>query len=147
MSAAGFPGGPPARPARFERWTWLLHPGCVLAWLAARFLGRWAQTARTRGHYTKAEQLFRCALRFAERGLEPAEVDFAAFLNNLGVLHKDQGRFDEAEAVYERALAILRRSRGDESLEVASLYHNLGGLEHARGRWDRGEALATQTWR
>jgi len=122
-------------------WTSLLSPRRAAARLGGRLAGILAQSARTRGHYARAERLFRWALRAAERALGPADIEVAAALNNLGVLYKDQGRYDEAESVYQRARAILV-AREEESLELATLYHNLGGLEHARGRCARGEPLA-----
>ena len=104
--------------------------------------GELAHLRQTEGCYDEAEGLYRRALEAAEMVLRPGDLDLAALLNGLGVLHKYQGRYDEAEAVYGRALAIAEAALEPGHPDLATLYHNLGGLEHARGRAADGEPWA-----
>lgn len=110
--------------------------------LRIQSLGMLAGVLRNQGCYGEAEQLFRRALALSEKDLGPDDLQTAALLNGLGMLHKCQGRYDEAEPLYRHALDIVDAALGPDDLQAASLYHNLGGLEHARGRADLGEPPA-----
>jgi len=105
-------------------------------------LGVLAGVLRNQGRYGEAGQLFRRALTLSEKDLGADDLQTAALLDGLGMLHKCQGRYDEAEALYRRALDIVDAALGPDDLQAASLYHNLGGLEHARGRAELGEPPA-----
>jgi len=110
--------------------------------LRVQVLGALAGALRNQGRYGEAEPLLRRALALCERDLGADDLQTAALLNDLGMLHKYQGRYDEAELLYRRALDVVDAAVGPDDLEAASLYHNLGGLEHARGRAALGEPLA-----
>src|SRR5262249_10834297 len=64
----------------------------------------------------------------------PDDLDTAALLNGLGVLHKYQGRYDEAEPVYRRAPAVVEGTPGPAHPQAASLYHNPRRPGHPPGR-------------
>jgi tetratricopeptide (TPR) repeat protein len=110
--------------------------------LRVQVLGALAGVLRNQGRYGEAEPLLRRALALSESRLGPDDLQTAALLNDLGILHKCQGRYDEAEPLYFRALDIIDAAVGPDDLQAASLYHNLGGLEHARGRAAQGEPPA-----
>jgi len=86
--------------------------------LRARTLGLIAERRQTAGRYGASERLYRRALALAERAFAD-DLDTAALLNGLGVLHKYQGRYGEAEPLYRRALAIVEASLGPEHPETA----------------------------
>src|SRR3954466_5784224 len=73
--------------------------------LRVQTLGLIAERRQIQGRYGASERLYRRALTLAEAAF-PDDLETAALLNGLGVLHKYQGRYDEAEPVYRRALAI-----------------------------------------
>lgn len=116
--------------------------GYRLKFLALISLGRLQTTA---GDYRQARQLWKRALRLAEKSLTRDEISSAH--NGLGVVSRHLDAWDQAEAHYRQALASSPRPR--HPLALATLYHNLAGLEHARGRFARGIPLALRglRWR
>jgi tetratricopeptide (TPR) repeat protein len=113
-----------------------------VAALRVRSLSGLAFILRLQGRYKQSENVYRKALRLAERTLGPTHLDVSTVLNDLGVLFKYAGRFTEAGQIYQRALAITEQRLGSGHPDVATVYHNLGGLEHAAGNFARAEAFA-----
>src|SRR5436305_14582307 len=108
--------------------------------LRVQTLGLIAERRQIQGRYGASERLYRRALTLAEAAF-PDDLETAALLNGLGVLHKYQGRYDEAEPVYRRALAIVEATLGPDYPEAASRYDNLRGLDQVRAR-----ARAVRPW-
>jgi Flp pilus assembly protein TadD len=120
----------------------LLQRGARSWWLRVR--ARWLEARAAReireGHYERAEDLARAALKIVEEESGPHVILLIGLLNTLGMSCKYQRKFADGCRAYLRALALA--GAGRESSVIASLYHNLGGLEHARGRYRRAEPLA-----
>src|SRR5436305_4935155 len=101
--------------------------------LRGQTLGLIAERRQIQGRYGASERLYRRALTLAEAAF-PDDLETAALLNGLGVLHKYQGRYDEAEPVYRRALAIVEATLGPAHPENALLHHHPRRPAPARGR-------------
>src|SRR4051812_49546299 len=100
--------------------------------LRVQTLGLTAERRQIQGRYGASERLYRRALTLAEE-VFPDDLDTAALLNGLGVLHKYQGRYDEAEPVYRRAPGGARGALGPGHPGGAPPYHHPRGLGRARG--------------
>ncbi len=83
-----------------------------------------ALSAHLAGHLDEAERAYRRTLEI--------KPDYAAPLNNLGILLKDSKRLPEAEAAYRRALEIKP--------DYAEVHNNLGNLLKDSKRLPEAEA-------
>jgi tetratricopeptide (TPR) repeat protein len=89
------------------------------------------------GHFAKAEQLIRAAMRSAET--DNNKYGMALCYAALGDIRGAEGQFPEAQLAYERALSLLSHSR-EGNHAAAILWRNLGGVLIAESRYD--EAMA-----
>ena len=67
--------------------------------------------------------------------------EYAAALNNLGMIYDNIGRYLDAEPLLEEALLIRRRVLGADHPSTAISLHNLAGLYRVRGRYAEAAPL------
>jgi CHAT domain-containing protein/Tfp pilus assembly protein PilF len=67
-------------------------------------------------------------------------ANYAAALDNLGLVYEKQGKYAEAEARHKRALAIKEEKLGKNHLLVARTLSNLGLVCTAQGKYEEAEA-------
>lgn len=111
-------------------------------WLMRRKLKLWFSNLKqgramfycAKGHYEKAERLFKGALAIQEKVLGLEHKVVAKTRNNLGILYTQQGHYDEAARLFENALAIQEKVLGSEHLDLANTLNNLALLYAAQGR-------------
>ena len=65
-------------------------------------------------------------------GAEPYP-DYAAALNDLGLLLRDKGDYKESEQLLQESLAMNRRLLGDKHREIANSLENLAGVLWVKG--------------
>ena len=94
-----------------------------------------------RAFYSKAEPLYRRALKIREEQLGGEHPSVATSLNNLALLLYAQGKYAEAEPLYRRALKIKEDQLGGEHPSIATSLNNLAGLLKAQGKYAEAEPL------
>ena len=94
------------------------------------------------GDYTKAEPLYKEALRIRTkvRGLE--HPDTALTLNNLAGLYEHMGDYTKAEPLYQQALRIVEKASGPDHPDAAAALENLAIVEFDLGKIDEAKSLA-----
>jgi tetratricopeptide (TPR) repeat protein len=68
-------------------------------------------------------------------------ANYAAALDNLGLVYEAQGRYAEAEARHKRALAIYEEKLGKDHPLVAGTLNNLVGVYLSQGKYADAEGL------
>ena len=76
-------------------------------------------------------------------GAEPYP-DYAAALNDLGLLYRDQGDYDQSERLLRESLAMERRLLGDKHPELALSLNNLALVLRRKGDLAGAEATYRQ---
>jgi tetratricopeptide (TPR) repeat protein len=79
------------------------------------------------------------AMHQAVWGDEPYP-DYAAALNDLGLMLRDQGDYAQSELLLTESLAMERRLLGDKHSELALMLNNLGMVQRRKGDLARAEA-------
>ena len=92
-----------------------------------------AVKAYQQADYAQAEELFRAALKEAEKFGEQ-DPRLATSLNNLAALYYAQGRYAQAEPLYRRALAIREKVLGPDHPSMAQGLENYAALLRKLGR-------------
>jgi CHAT domain-containing protein/Tfp pilus assembly protein PilF len=85
------------------------------------------------GKYGEAAKSARRALALQKGVLGELHPDYAASLNNLGLLLYSQGEYDAARPLYERALAIKKQVLGECHPAYATSLNNLAELLCSQG--------------
>ncbi len=100
---------------------------------------------RLSGDYSRAEQVFRRALKLLREDVpDPDPLDVARALHGLAqALHK-LTQYAEAEAYYREALVIRQREYGAAHGEVAKTLADLGWVVRDQDRLDEAETLYRQ---
>ena len=102
--------------------------------LQARVYNNIGEVKHSRGECKEAKSYYEKALEISIRAGN--EIEQAASLNNLGVLHHNYlSKLDEALNFHEKALEIRRRL-GCRRVEGTS-YNNIGGVYEARGEYEK----------
>jgi tetratricopeptide (TPR) repeat protein len=70
--------------------------------------------------------------------------DYAAALNDLGLMYRDQGDYEQSERLLREALEMERRLLGDKHSELAIALNNLGLVQQRRGNFAAAEATYRQ---
>jgi tetratricopeptide (TPR) repeat protein len=70
--------------------------------------------------------------------------DYAAALNDLGLLYRDQGDYVESEQLLRESLAMLHRLLGDKHPDVAQALNNLALVQQRQGDLNGAEATFRQ---
>ena len=96
------------------------------------------------GDYTKAEPLYREALRIARTALGEDDPDFAASVKDLASLYQAMGSYKRAERLFRQAVEIYRKSAGDQDLGFARSLNDLAGLLERIGKYTDAEPLYQQ---
>jgi len=65
--------------------------------------------------------------------------DFAAALNDLGLMLYDKGDYDRSERLLQEALAMNRRLLGTKHPEIATSLNNIANVMHDRGNLEGAE--------
>jgi len=93
------------------------------------------------GHYDKAEDMLRAALKVARETYAPDHQELASPLTSLGVLLHERSLLNEAESLYREALVLRQKHFGHEDVGVASILSNLGILLQDKGDYDAAEPI------
>jgi serine/threonine-protein kinase len=83
------------------------------------------------------------AMHRALWGAQP-HPDFAASLNDLGMLLRDKGDYDQAEGLLRESMAMERRLLGDKHPEIATLLNNIASVLQHKGDLAGAEAAYRQ---
>ena len=83
------------------------------------------------------------AMQRAAWGSEP-HPDYAAALNDLGLMLRDHGDYDESEKLLKESLAMERRLVGDRHAQTALYLNNLGLVQHRKGELAEAESTLRQ---
>ena len=67
--------------------------------------------------------------------------EYAAALNNLGMIYDNIGRYSDAEPLLEEALLIRRRVLGADHPDTAESLNNLAELYRVQGRYAEAAPL------
>lgn len=67
--------------------------------------------------------------------------DYAAALNDLGLMYRDQGEYAQSEQLLMESLAMERQLLGDKHSDLATALNNLAMVQHRKG--DLADAEAT----
>jgi tetratricopeptide (TPR) repeat protein len=109
--------------------------------LSMRYQGNphdtWGNTDSTLFFWKKSAELF--------EKYHPESPDYAASINNLGVLYKTMGDYKSAEHYYKQALEIRKKALGEEHPDIASSLNNLGNLYKTIGDYKSAEPLYKQS--
>ena len=99
---------------------------------------------RAAGNHDQAEDLYRMALRSAERTLSPIDRRLAALHNNLSMLYSETDRAHQAEIELREALRILESAsvNAGEDIDVASTNTNLALVLLTEGKLEEAERHA-----
>ncbi len=108
--------------------------------MAARIRNRIGRNAYNGGAFDLAERMFRDAVRIAAPDAAPKDIEFAAFLGDLGAAQRQLRRYAEAWQPVCRSFAIRRDALGPGDALVAASLNNLGRIALGEGR--NGEAYA-----
>ena len=76
-------------------------------------------------------------------GAEPYP-DYAAAVNDLGLLYRDKGDNDQSERLLRESLAMERRLLGDKHPELALALNNLALVQQRKGDLDAAESTFRQ---
>lgn len=76
-------------------------------------------------------------------GAEPYP-DYAAALNDLGLMLRDQGDYDQSEKLLEESLAMERRLLGDKHSDLALALNNLALVQQRKGELATAESTYRQ---
>jgi len=79
------------------------------------------------------------AMQRAAWGSEP-HPDYAAALNDLGLMLRDHGDYDESEKLLNESLAMEQRLVGDRHAQTALYLNNLGLVQHRKGSLAEAES-------
>ena len=94
--------------------------------------------------YLTAAQYFQKALKIIRDvdGADANNLDVAATLESLGVVHTQRGEFKIAQESLESALVMKRKVYDDDAKnkDLAETLHNLGNVYYERGDLERAEA-------
>ncbi len=93
------------------------------------------------GHYDKAKDMLRSALKVARKTYTADHPELAVPLTSLAVLLHERGKFDEAESLYREALDIRQKHFGRKDPDVASILSNLGILLQDKGDYEAAEPI------
>ncbi len=93
------------------------------------------------GKYTKAEPLYKRALKIDEKAFGLDHPFVTSDMNNLAMLYYDQGKYTEAEPLYKRALKVDEKAFGLGHPTVATDLNNLGELYRAQGKYVKAEPM------
>lgn len=108
--------------------------------MAAQIRNRIGRNAYNGGTFAVAEQMFRDAVRLTAPEATRTDLEFAAYLGDLGAALREQRRYREARDPVCRSLAIRRAAVGPAHPLVAQSLNNLGRIALAESR--PGEAYA-----
>ncbi|HIJ43006.1 MAG TPA: tetratricopeptide repeat protein, partial [Rhodospirillaceae bacterium] len=115
--------------------------------IIARQLGFIAHTYTARGHYEKAEQLFKHALAIVEKTGKSNTINTSSHLRDLSFyfiqlasIYYKQDRFDEAEHFSKKALAIEEKVFLYLHKVHMTIYY-IGNLYWRQGRYTEAEPL------
>lgn len=95
----------------------------------------------SRAVYTKAEPLYKRALKWKEQNLGAEHPSVATTLNNLAALYDAQGRYEKAEPLFLRAIAIDEKVLGADSPALATDLNNLAAMYYIQGAFTKAEPL------
>lgn len=76
-------------------------------------------------------------------GAEPYP-DYAAAVNDLGLLYRDKGDYDQSERLLRESLAMERRLLGDKHPELALSLNNLAQVQQLKGNLAAAESTFRQ---
>lgn len=108
--------------------------------MAARIRNRIGRNAYNGKSFAIAEPMFRDAVALGMSDATPKDLEFAAFLGDLGASLRELGRYPEAWDPVCRSLAIRRAALGENDPQVAASLNNMGRI--ALGERRNGEAYA-----
>jgi len=93
------------------------------------------------GKYADAVPLAKRLLEIRKHTVGEDHPDYAATLNDLGVLYNAQSKYAEAEPLLKRALAIREKALGPDHPDVAETLNNLAVMYGKQGRYAEAEPL------
>ncbi len=96
------------------------------------------------GAYSRAEPLFRQALKIRSKVFGEDHPQYAASLSNLATLYQAQGDFAKAEPLFLQALHIRKRILGEGDPDYAASLNGLANLHYSQGDYARAEKLLRQ---
>ena len=82
---------------------------------------------RQTGQYLKAEELYHtCDVIFTGISFGTQSSEYAAYLNDRGLLYEETGRYEMAEQYYQYSLQTTSSSLGKDHADYATTLDNLG---------------------
>lgn len=110
------------------------HPALVYHQAYARLCWRM-------GQWDEAGSLQQEAVHLIKGYFGETSSEYAATLNNLGIIYQKLRRYPDAERLHDEALFINHRVLGANRPDTATSLNNLAGLYHARGRYSEANPL------
>jgi tetratricopeptide (TPR) repeat protein len=96
-----------------------------------------AQLHNKNGHFGRALDAYRAALRGMKFALGEIHPNVAAILGNIGNVQKEMGDLDAAYSTYQDVLGIEVHRLGVSHPEVAISLHNVATIEAGRGNYNQ----------
>ncbi len=91
------------------------------------------------GVYSRAEGLYKEALKIRERTLAPMDPRISDSLDGLAMLYDDEALFTEAESLLERAVTIDEKALGPRNPRLAEKLDHLGVVLNDEGKYQKAE--------
>lgn len=110
------------------------HPALVYHQAYARFCWRM-------GQWDEAVSLKQEAVHLIKGYFGETSSEYAATLNNLGIIYQKLRQYPDAERLHDEALFINRRVLGENHPDTVTSLNNLAGLYYAQGRYEDAEPL------
>ncbi|KAA3614983.1 MAG: serine/threonine protein kinase [Calditrichaeota bacterium] len=93
------------------------------------------------GNYSRADSLYRKAIKLYREIGEVTSGDYAIALNDFGTMELDEARYDSAIIVFEESLKLMHSFFGENHYQVGSVYNNLAYAYDDLGDYDKADSI------
>ncbi len=104
-----------------------------------RFQANLATMYQLSGKYDLAEQNFLAIKNIAENRGQTGNQEFAALLNQLGILYIQMGKNDKVEELLVQSATIYRKRYGEQNIYFAKVINDLGNFHRLNARYPEAE--------